>query len=229
MIHASRQRPDVLRLAVGLLSLVLIAVASWFFFARGSAATSAGTIPPANAPSSAPAKNPATASAKPSKTPKAKPVTVLADESITPKRLKFGAVAIDTPIIPVGVTDDVLDLPPDPNVTGWWSSGAAPGSPVGTVLLAAHIDSRELGKGAMANLQNTPVGSTITIDGEPGQGSVQYRVEARRNYAKSSLPFESLFEQGSSPRLVVVTCGGSYDRSKGGYQENVVVVATPIG
>ncbi len=231
MIHASHRRPDVLRLAAGLLGLFLVAVLGWLIFGRSTAVTAAGVIPPANPATSSAAPKPtakSAASIKSSAPVAETPLRVLADNSITPRRISMSGVDIDGPIIPEGVTDGVMDLPKDPNTVGWWSSGAAPGSPVGTVLMAAHLDSKELGKGMMANLKNTPVGSSITITGDPGQAPVKYRVDARRNYPKSTLPFAKLLVQGENPRLVLVTCGGTYNRDAGGYSDNVVVIATPV-
>jgi Sortase domain len=230
MIHASHRRPDVLRLAAGLLGLLLVAVLGWLIFGRSSAVTAAGNIPAANPATSSPAPKP-TKSSVPTEesTPAAQtPLRILADNSITPRRISMSGVDIDGPIVPEGVTDGVMDLPKDPNTVGWWSSGAAPGSPVGTVLMAAHLDSKELGKGMMANLKDTPIGSSITITGDPGQAPVKYRVDARRSYPKSTLPFADLLVQGENHRLLLVTCGGSYNRNAGGYSDNVVVIATPV-
>ena len=38
-----------------------------------------------------------------------------------------------------------------------------------------------------------------------------------------------VFSAAGDRRLVLITCGGPYDASRGGYQDNVVVVARPVG
>ena len=53
---------------------------------------------------------------------------------------------------------------------------------------------------------------------------VAYRAVARRSYAKQRLPAD-LFATGTAPRLVLVTCGGSFH--DGVYSHNVVVYAEP--
>ncbi len=245
------QRPGLIRLAVGVISVISIASLGWFFGFRQPPVKNEGVIPPANlisAPSITPTPSltpvpsltttavvkPTTTkspSKSPSKTvtaqPKPQPALEL-DTSITPRSLNISGVNIKAPIVPEFVTGVTLDLPADPNVVGWWANGAAPGSPVGTVLLAAHIDSKEYGKGVMVSLKNTAIGSTVTITGDAGQKPAVYKVQARRSYSKSSLPFNELFAQGDNHRLVIVTCGGTYNKDAGGYSDNVVVVATPI-
>ena len=44
---------------------------------------------------------------------------------------------------------------------------------------------------------------------------------------KKKLPIDDVFATDGSPRLTLITCGGYYDRSNGGYQDNVVVTAVP--
>jgi hypothetical protein len=51
-----------------------------------------------------------------------------------------------------------------------------------------------------------------------------YRVTSVRTYAKRRLPL-SLFSRNGPARLVLVTCGGPFDRSTGHYPLNVVVTA----
>jgi len=136
------------------------------------------------------------------------------------------ALRVDAAVVPVGLeADGGLRIPDNPRTVGWWSGGAAPGSPVGTVLVAGHVDSAETGPGALARLATAPVGATVTISGPGGQQG--YVVQARRRYLKQALPWRSIFAQGKTPRLVLVTCGGDFDYRTRHYTDNVVVFATP--
>lgn len=86
---------------------------------------------------------------------------------------------MDAAVIPVGVkAGGALTIPDDARVIGWWSTGAAPGSPVGTVLMAGHVDSAQNGPGALFNLSQAPIGARITIRRSGGEAT--YVVEARR-------------------------------------------------
>jgi hypothetical protein len=55
--------------------------------------------------------------------------------------------------------------------------------------------------------------------------SFSYRVTARNSYNKNGLP-PALFATDGPARLVLITCGGSFDRSTLSYQDNVVVCAS---
>lgn len=51
----------------------------------------------------------------------------------------------------------------------------------------------------------------------------RYRVERVDIFRKTALPYEDLFRQSGPERVVLVTCGGTYDRDHGGWDSNVVV------
>ena len=53
-----------------------------------------------------------------------------------------------------------------------------------------------------------------------------YVVEAVRHYAKPALPAE-VFADAGRPRLVLISCGGAFDRKLRSYTDNIVVYATP--
>ena len=60
------------------------------------------------------------------------------------------------------------------------------------------------------------------------RGVHRFRVVARRHYPKPQLPTADLFAHGGPARLVLITCGGSFDDVAHSYRENVVVYAEPI-
>jgi len=56
-------------------------------------------------------------------------------------------------------------------------------------------------------------------------GRETFRVTSIRMIRKQALPLRTLFDRDGQRRLRIVTCGGPYIRSRGGYQDNVVVTA----
>jgi Sortase domain len=220
-----RRRPGVLRLAAGVTGVLLLAIGGWFVVRQQSAPQfeAAGELPVdlATAPATPGA---AGSSADPSTGAGA---GAMVDASFAPQRLQVPKLDVDAPIQPVGVeSTGNLVIPNDPQVIGWWSGGAAPGSPVGTVLMASHVDSAKDGPGALARLAQTPIGAQVTVRGSAG--SQTYQIAARRRYFKGDLPWRQLFNQGMQPRLVLVTCGGEFDYRTRHYTDNIVVVATPV-
>jgi len=134
---------------------------------------------------------------------------------------------VDAPVVHEVVDGSgALSLPQDPRTVGWWGAGAAPGAPVGTVVLAGHVDSEQQGAGALYPLAGTPVGARVVVSGPRGEAT--YVVQARRRYAKDALPWRDLFRQDVEARLLLVTCGGDFDRATRHYSDNVVVYAVPL-
>ena len=216
-------------LGVGLSLVGVVLVVDW---ALKPGFTPSGTVP---ASSTAPVRSaaspaPTTAGSTPAATPSARSAGgsgALVDASFRPRRVVLPALDVDSQVVPVGVEPGgALTIPDDAQVIGWWSGGAAPGSPVGTVLMAGHVDSAQTGPGALARLSQAPVGARLTVRGPDSE--MTYVVRARRRYLKQDLPWRTLFAQGELPRLVLVTCGGDFDSRTRHYTDNVVVIATPL-
>jgi hypothetical protein len=118
-----------------------------------------------------------------------------------------------------------MDIPSDVRTVGWWTGGAAPGDPSGSVLLVGHIDSATQGLGVFAVLPSLSPGQRITVTDVEGRPFV-YAVVSRRQVAKAELRPEELVSP-TSGGLVLVTCGGRYD-PRTHYSDNVIVYAEPV-
>ena len=92
-------------------------------------------------------------------------------------------------------------------------------------MIVGHVDTKLSGPGALFHLGSIRPGEGMTV--QTAMGPVRYRVAARRAYSKADLPSE-IFTARGTPRLVVITCGGRFDRSTGHYDSNVVVYAVPV-
>lgn len=150
------------------------------------------------------------------------------DRSFPPTSLRVAAIEVAAPVVSTTVdATGALVVPESPREVGWWSGGAAPGAPYGTILMAGHVDSVEEGVGSLVDLSRTPVGATVRVAG-PGGAAQAYRVVARRSYPKTTLPWRELFRQDVPARLLLVTCGGDFDRRTGHYERIVVVFAVPV-
>lgn len=134
-------------------------------------------------------------------------------------------VAIDA----VGTTaDGLLDVPADVAVAGWWEGGARMGDPFGSVLVAAHVDSRTQGLGPFAELLEVDRGARLLL-GSTGLRQ-SFEVRSRRLVPQGSLVDDSwLFDASGPVRLTLVTCAPPYVPSRGGYQNLAVVTAVPLG
>ena len=171
-------------------------------------------------------KSPTPKSPAPTKASPAPSLTVPPDPAVArPRRLVIPVLDVDA-VVDSEIVNTVggLTLPEDPRRVGWWSAGAGPGSTFGSVILAGHVDDRELGRGALYGIGKLSVGDLIWVDSTAGRRA--YRVAARRVYQKAKLPGD-VFAQGVPERLVLVTCTSPYDRKTQSYEANVVVYASP--
>lgn len=150
-----------------------------------------------------------------------------ADDARRPVSVLVPGVAKAAPV-QERTTDPVtggLDLPTGAATVAWWASGATPGSPAGSVVLAAHV-SYDGQTGPFTRLAGVAPGTQVQVTS--ADGSVHaYAVQSTRNSPKGSLDRAQLFRTTGPPALVLVTCGGPYDRATHSFEENVVVTAVP--
>ncbi len=167
-------------------------------------------------PSSAPAIETQSAALQPVRAP------------VPPTRVEVGSVGIDVAVVPVGIqADGYMELPPDVAIAGWYKFGSDPGSPAGTTVISAHVDSLEYGLGPFSQLKALGVGAAISVTSADGSRQ-DYSVESVQSVLKSQLPLAEIFDRAGAPRLVLITCGGQFDSEQLNYSDNIVVVAVPV-
>ncbi|MEU4390293.1 class F sortase [Kribbella sp. NPDC023855] len=131
-------------------------------------------------------------------------------------------------VVPAKTVTGELAVPERVQQVGWWDGGAEAGDPFGSVVIAGHIDSAKEGIGFFVRLLKVRAGEVVVLRG--AGHSASYRVDSVTSVPKGALATESgAFEQTGAHRLVLITCTGSYDRARGGYEKNLVVSATPLG
>jgi hypothetical protein len=147
------------------------------------------------------------------------------DRGAVPERLVITALGIDAPILPVGVADGVMEVPPRADVVGWYRFGPTPGEP-GSAVLAAHV-SWGGALGVFYRLRDLPQGSDIEVWFT--DGSVRrFRSVALAAYDKAELPVDGIFSRLGEPALTLVTCGGAFNESLRRFEQNVVAYAVAV-
>ena len=144
-----------------------------------------------------------------------------------PLQVRIGTISVDAPIVPVGLEEDgAMEIPDRAAEIGWYDPdglGVRPGA-TGTAVFAGHVDSRSQGRGALYHLRDLQVGEISEVDLD--DGSVQrWLVTELIQYPKDVLPLTEVFTWAGPPRLVVITCGGEFDRTVRSYSDNIVVYA----
>ena len=134
--------------------------------------------------------------------------------------------------------DGSLYVPPDPRVVSWASQQVAPGSPHGTIILVAHINKGGVA-GAFSDLADYRPGQVITVvlaDGRRMKYAVvaepievdKDRLGPRRQEMFDQTHSYGLAGRPKSGRLLLLSCGGLFDKRTGHYESNIFVYAFPI-
>ncbi len=128
-------------------------------------------------------------------------------------------------VIGVGVEENGdMEVPPADEV-GWYRYGPAPGQE-GSSVLAAHIAYDGV-DGVFVNLDDLALGSLLTVEYDDGS-TVEFEAVATEQYNKQELPKDPIFARTGEPQLVLITCGGEFNRQVRSYDDNIVVYADPV-
>lgn len=128
-------------------------------------------------------------------------------------------------VIGVGVEDNGdMEIPPADEV-GWYQYGPSPGAS-GSSVLAAHIafDGQD---GVFVELDDIELGSLIEVSYDDGT-TAAFEAVSKQQYDKAELPQEEVWGRDGDPRLVLITCGGDFNRRVRSYEDNIVVYANPV-
>jgi sortase (surface protein transpeptidase) len=149
-------------------------------------------------------------------------------ESI-PVSVHIPALSVKSDVIPVGVdSENSVVVPEDIQEIGWYAFAAGPMDTQGSVVLVGHRDGVVSGRGAFYGIDQLEPGDPVvlrTSDGSRIRFVVQDSQSVTRERFAELAP--EIFSSSGSKRLVLITCGGEYVKSAGGYQENVLVTAIP--
>jgi sortase (surface protein transpeptidase) len=122
-----------------------------------------------------------------------------------------------------------MQIPPLAERGGWYRYGADPGDPLGTTVVAAHVDSvASGGTGPFARLAEVAVGDLVEVTLADGSAR-SYVVDAVTRVPKSEARWPDVFRRDGPARLALVTCGGTFDRDTQRYRDNVLVTAARSG
>jgi len=146
-------------------------------------------------------------------------------EVAAPVRLRIPALAVDSPLQRLGrQADGTIAVPKSPDIAGWYERGPRPGQ-AGPSVILGHVDSRD-GPGIFLNLARLPRGAVVKVDRADGS-TIAFRVTKVSRVAKTSFPTDLVYAPTLEPTLRLVTCGGSFDETRGSYRDNVIAFAAP--
>src|SRR6266545_3575350 len=140
-----------------------------------------------------------------------------------PVELRIPRIGVRTRIVPLHLNRAGALVPPRSfGVAGWY--GPVPGEP-GPAVLAAHVDSRR-GPAVFFRLHRLRPGDQVLVRRSDGR-TLRFVVASVARYPKARFPTASVYEVRPDSELRLITCGGTFDRSRRSYRDNVVVTAVP--
>jgi hypothetical protein len=199
--------------------VALLAVAAWGILVHQPRLPSAGPAPgwvihPARATVSPSAS--VTPSASRSSVPPAPAMLTVLPAGV--QSVQIPSLQVSASASPESASGGALGVPNDPHDVGWWMPTTS------ELVIDGHVDIEGVGPGALYEVRNLRPGSPVTV--QTSAGPEHWRIDGVRTYQKGQLPAALFSWQGSSARLVIVTCGGPFDYATHHYYDNVVAYAS---
>ena len=154
------------------------------------------------------------------------PTAAVPDPGPRPVGLTIDGIDVfDAPIRDVGVEPNGEMEIPGATEVGWYRWSPTPGRD-GSAVLAAHIafNGRD---GVFRNLDDLEVGERFTVHYDDGSEQ-EFEITEKGQYDKEELPFDRVFSKTGDPSVVLITCGGDFNRGLNSYEDNVVAYADPV-
>lgn len=149
----------------------------------------------------------------------------VATESSDGLRLRIPTLGVDALISELGYdAEGQLEVPNEAGSVGWYSISAQPGES-GNALLGGHLNWRGL-RGVFDRLDELNDGDLIYLV-QSGEEMV-FQVSLSRSVAADASLQEVLRAPAIGSTLTLFTCGGTFDRGAGEYDQRLVVNAVRV-
>ena len=146
-----------------------------------------------------------------------------------PVRLQIPRIGVDTALQRLGkAADGTVQTPTGPHKwdqAGWYAGegGTRPGDP-GSAVVLGHVDSIS-GPAVFYRVRELRRGDQIKVT--TADGTVfRFAVDRVEQYPKTRFPTADVYYPILTPKLRLVTCGGSFDFKVHHYRSNVIAFAT---
>ena len=146
------------------------------------------------------------------------------DQPALPVRLQIPAIAVSTPLVPLGrLPDGSIEVPKDWDTAGWYDRGPRPGQP-GPAVILGHVDSKT-GPAVFYRLRALRPPDIVRVGLADGRTLV-FRVQRVERYPKDEFPTQAVYFPTLNRELRLITCGGEFDYAARSYRDNIVIYAT---
>ena len=206
---------------------VVVAAAAGCTGGRPATKRVSHAAPPARGSAVAPATS--TTGARPTRTTEVRNFPVGSWRRLplsAPARLEIPAIGVTSSLVRLGLNaDGTMQVPGDFQLAGWFTGASQPGQ-LGPAVIAAHVDSRT-GPAVFYRLGDLRPGDEVRVV-RADHRVVRFRVDSLASYPKQALPDDAVYGATTTPALRLITCAGTFDRSRHSYRDNLVVSATRV-
>lgn len=158
--------------------------------------------------------------------PATNPINASMQSGIKPESMSIPAIGIDASVQHLGTTETgEMAVPDNIEEVSWFSPGYKPGQN-GRAVIAGHVDGID-GPAIFWDLSKLKPGDEILVEGE-GRKLI-YKVHTMESVPLDQADIPKIFGYSSSPELVLITCSGTYDYSRGTREERLIVYASYAG
>ncbi|MGI8817384.1 MAG: class F sortase [Pseudonocardia sp.] len=146
-------------------------------------------------------------------------------EAANPVDLKIDAINASSTLVPLGLNpDQTIATPPvsQPLQASWYKLGPTPGA-VGPAVILGHINGNGQ-QGIFSRLHELKPGDQVKVSRADGKTAI-FTVTKLEQVAKDTFPTLAVYGDTQDAELRLITCGGSFDRSRRSYLDNIIVYA----
>lgn len=148
---------------------------------------------------------------------------VTSGDVAVPVRLRIPAIGVSTRVVPLRLDARGKLIAPSSFVrVGWNEAGPEPGEK-GVAVIAGHVDSRT-GPAVFHRLRELQEGARIHVDRADGS-TATFVVGRLARYPKNGIPDKEVYGTARGAELRLITCGGTFDRARKSYRDNLIVFA----
>lgn len=144
-----------------------------------------------------------------------------------PQRLIIPKLDLTAKVESVGLDQQGrMDVPKIADDVGWYDLGSKPGEK-GNAVIDGHFDKVTGAAAVFYNLNKLTIGDQVITKDAQGQ-QYTFVVVRKTSYPYNQFPLQEVFGPSQVPQLNLITCNGTWDKTKKNYSERIVIFARLI-
>lgn len=146
-----------------------------------------------------------------------------------PVDVRIDAIGAESSLVGLGLNPDkTVAVPPvsQPKQASWYNLGPTPGA-VGPAVILGHVNGGGE-DGIFARLHELKPGDQVKVARKDGKTAL-FTVTKLEQTPKNSFPTLAVYGDTPGAELRLITCGGSFDKGRRSYNDNIIVYAQLTG